>query len=84
MAIIEYRHPKPSDYLFLKVPDVWGTNENTPNSSPQAIEPNPSCSGQAHSKGPSTGPKNENTEYGCILEVIRALFMIRPLSRADV
>ena len=37
----------------------------TPNASPWAIEVNPRCSVQAHSKGLGTGPRNENTEYGC-------------------
>ena len=36
----------------------------TPNSSLQAIERSPRCSGQAHSKEPRTGPRNENMEYG--------------------
>ena len=35
---------------------------NTPNASLQAIELNLRCSGQAHSKGPRTGPGNENME----------------------
>ena len=35
----------------------------TPNASLQAIELNPKCSGQAHFKGPKTGPGNENMEY---------------------
>ena len=48
-----------SETLFVHV------RMKTPNASPQAIEVNPRCSVQAHSKLLSTGPKNENTEYGC-------------------
>ena len=54
-----------------------------PNASPQAIELNPKCSGQAHSKGPRTGPGNENREYGCAFRMLCSPFIIRPLSRAD-
>ena len=56
----------------------------TLSASPQAIELNPSFSVQAHSKGPGTGPRNENAEYGYGFGVLRALFIIRPLSQRDV
>ena len=36
-----------------------------PNASSQAIELNPRCSEQAHFNGLCTGPRYENTEYGC-------------------
>ena len=55
----------------------------TANASPQAIELNPRCSGQAHSKGPGTGPGNKNMEYGCAFEILCTPSIIRPLSRAD-
>ena len=56
----------------------------TPNASPLAIELNSRCSGQAHSKGPSSSPGNEYTEYGCVFGVLRAPSIIRPLNHADV
>ena len=55
----------------------------TPNASPEAIELNPRCSGQAQSKGPRTGFGNENMEYGGAFEILCALSIIRPLSYAD-
>ena len=55
----------------------------TPNASPQPIELNPKCSGQAHSKGPRTGPGNENMDYGCSFGILCAPSIIRQLSRAD-
>ena len=54
-----------------------------PHTSPQAIEFNTSCSGQAHSKGPSAGPGNKNTEYGCAFGVLHLPFIICPVSRKD-
>ena len=42
-----------------ETPFVHGRVE-TPNASPQAIKLNSRCSGQAHHKGPRTGPGNEN------------------------
>ena len=54
----------------------------TPNPSPQMIEHISSGNGQAYSKKPSTGSRNQNIEYGCIFEVLRASFTIRSLSRA--
>ena len=54
----------------------------TPNDSLQAIELNPRCSGQAHPKGPRTGPGNENMMYGCAFGILCAPSIIRPLSRA--
>ena len=56
----------------------------TPNASPQAIELNPRCSGQTHSKGSGNGPGNENMEYGCAFAILCAPSIIRPLSRANV
>ena len=44
----------------------------TPNTSPQAIQLNPRCFGQAHSKGPRTGPGNENMEYRLAFRILRA------------
>ena len=55
----------------------------TPNASSQAIEFNPKCSGQAHSKAPRTGPGNENMEYGCAFKILCAPSIFRPLSSAD-
>ena len=42
-----------------------------PNTSPQAIELNPSCSGQAHFNRPDTGPGYKNTEPRFILAILR-------------
>ena len=53
------------------------------NASPQAIELNPRCSGQAHFKGPRTAPWNESMEYGCAFGILCSLSIIRPLNRAD-
>ena len=64
------------------IPFVHGRIK-TPNASPQAIELKPRCSGQAHFKGPSTGPRHENTEYECAFGVLCAPSIIRPLSHAD-
>ena len=55
----------------------------SPNTSSQAVELYPSCSGQAHSNGPSTGPGHKNTEPGSILTVLRIPFMICPLRSVD-
>ena len=54
----------------------------TSNASPQVIELNPICFRQAHSKGSSTGPRNENTEYVCAFGVLGAPSTIRPLNHA--
>ena len=54
-----------------------------PNTSPQAIELNPSCSGQAHFNRPGTGPEYENTEPGRSFAVFRVPFMGCPLRSAD-
>ena len=56
---------------------IWTWTNETSNASPQAIKLNPNCSRQAHSKGSSTGLRNENTE--CEVGVFRASFIIRPL-----
>ena len=55
----------------------------TPNAIPQTIELNPIFSEQADSKGPSTGPRIENTEYGCAFGVLHASYIIGPLRLAD-
>ena len=65
-----------------ETPFVHGLEE-TPNASLQAIELNPRCFGQAHSKGPRTGPGNENMEYGCAFRILCTPFVTRSLSRAD-
>ena len=43
----------------------------SPNTSPQTIEVNPSCSGQAHFNRPGTGPGYKNTEPRFILAILR-------------
>ena len=43
----------------------------------------PSCSGQAHSNRPGTGPGYTNTEPGCNVKVLRVAFIICPLRSAD-
>ena len=50
-------------------PFVHGRMES-PNTSLQVIELNPSCLGQAHPNRPGTGPGYKNTELGCILAVL--------------
>ena len=49
------------------------------------IELNSSCSGQARSNRPGTGPGYENTEPGCIHAVFRvpSINIIRPVRSAD-
>ena len=49
----------------------------------QAIELDPSCSGQAYSSRPGTGPGYRSTNPGCILTVLLVPSMIRPLRGAD-
>ena len=51
-----------------------------PNASLQEIELNPRCSGQAHSKGPRTGPGNKSIEYGCVFRILCTPSLIYPLS----
>ena len=53
------------------------------NINPQAIELDQSCTGQAHSIRPGTGPGYGNTEPGCILTKLRVPFIIRLLKSAD-
>ena len=53
------------------------------NTSPQAIELNPSCSGQAHSNRPGTGHVYESMGPGCILIVLHIPSIIRPLKSED-
>ena len=50
------------------------------NTTPQTIELDPSCSGQAHSNRLATGPGYENMNPGCIL---CAPFIIRSLRSPD-
>ena len=49
----------------------------SPNTSPQAVELDPSGSGQAHSNRTGTGLGYENMEPGCILTVLRVPPVIR-------
>ena len=65
-----------------KTPFVHGRMESL-DTSQQAIELNASCLEQARSNRPSTGPRHENTEPGCILTVLRFPSIIRPLENAD-
>ena len=65
-----------------KTPFVHG-QVKTPNISPQLIELNSRCSGQAHSKEPRTGPGNENMGYGCAFRILCAPSIICPLSCTD-
>ena len=53
------------------------------NTSPQAIELNPSCSEQAQSNRPGTGYRYENTKPGYVLTVFRVSSVIRPLRSAN-
>ena len=55
----------------------------SPNTSPQAVELNRSCSGQTHSNRSGPGPGYKNTEPGCILAIIFVPSLIRPLRSAD-
>ena len=43
----------------------------------QAIALNPDYSGQTNYNGPNTGPRNENTEYGCAFGLSRAPSIVR-------
>ena len=56
-------------------PFVHGRMES-PNTSSQTIELNPSCLGQAHPNRPGTGPWYKNTESGKIFTVLRISFMV--------
>ena len=51
-----------------ETPFVHGRME-FPNTSPQAVELNPCCSGQAHSNRPGTGPGDKSTKPGSIFTV---------------
>ena len=55
----------------------------SPNTSFQAVELSPSCSGQSHPNRPGTGPGHKNTEPGKMFTVLRILFIICPLRSAD-
>ena len=53
------------------------------NTSPKAVELNPSCLEQAHSNRPGTGSGYKNTNLGSILKILRVQFMVRPLRSTD-
>ena len=53
------------------------------NTDPQAVEFNPSCSGQAHSNKHGIGPRYENTLPGCILAVLCVPFIFHLLRSVD-
>ena len=53
------------------------------NTSPQAVELNPSCSEQAHPNRPGTGPGHKSTEPGSIFTILRFPFVICPFRSAD-
>ena len=57
----------------------------SPNTSSQAVELNPSCSRQAHPNrsgtGTGTGPGYKNMETETILTILRVPFMVYPLKR---
>ena len=55
-----------------------------PNTSPQAIKLNPSCSGQVNCNKPGAGPEYENTEPECTFTIPYIPFMICPLRSPDV
>ena len=55
----------------------------SPNTSLRTIKVNPSCSWQAHSKRPSTGPDYESMEPGYIFNVFRVPSVICPLRSTD-
>ena len=61
---------------------VHGRMES-PNTSMQAILPNPSCLGQAHSNRPGTGPGYEKRGAWMFLTVLRVPSTIRPMRNAD-
>ena len=55
----------------------------SPNTSPQAVELKPSCSGQAHANRPGTGLGHKSTEPGSTFTVLRFPFVICPFRGAD-
>ena len=55
----------------------------SPNTSPQAVELNPSCLGQAHSNRLGTSPGYKKTEPGCKLTILHVPFIACPLISAD-
>ena len=55
----------------------------TSNASPHAIELNPRCFEQAYSKGPRTGPRNENMKYGYTFSMLWAPGILHLLSHAN-
>ena len=56
--------------------------DQLPNTSPQAVELNPSYSEQVHPNRPGTNLGYKNTEPGCIFTIIRIPFMVCPLRSA--
>ena len=71
-------------YNSLKERDpICAWTNGIANTSPQAIELIPSCSGQAHCNTPGSGYGYENTEFGCILAVIRVALIVFSLRSAD-
>ena len=54
-----------------------------PNTSPQVVEPNSSCSGYAHPSRPGTSPGRKSTEPGSIFTVLHFPFVIRPFRSMD-
>ena len=71
---------KAPHFYFVKArnPFCYGEMES-PNTSLQAIDLELSCSRQACSNRPGTGPGYENTEPGFIFKVFRVPSIIHPL-----
>ena len=55
----------------------------SPNTNPQAVELNLSCSRQAHPNMPATGTGYKNMEPGGILTILRVPFIAYTLKSAD-
>ena len=64
-------------------PHLCNGQMESPNTSPQAVELNPSYSGQAHPNRPGTGFGHESTEPESIFTVLRVPFVICPFRSAD-
>ena len=73
MRFVQRRHTRNS---------VKGRMES-PNTSSQAVELNPSCSGQAHLNRSGTGPGHKNTDFGIIFTVLWVPFMLCSLRSAN-
>ena len=63
-------------------PHLCGRTE-TPNTSTQAIEFDPCCSGQTHSNRSCADPRNVDTEPRCTLGVFCVPCQVRPLGSTD-